>query len=247
MKRKTVILTPLFCCLLLCSRARADSTLFGSTGLIYNPTAQVAPQGRATVHLSYLRETPDDQRNRGINLSGAVGIAPRWEISFGVIDGQIRGPVDLDVSGAGGGLKYLWRGETDTSPAVAVGVQSVNLLKMNTAYLVLRKNLTPPQNGGRHVRGHLGVRYDRVDERRSITGNDESQLTFYGGIEAALSRRVVFKGEANTRHDGLAKAPLTATLHVAVSENVKVFGGYVRLSPDGGWIVGVSWGIGRKP
>jgi hypothetical protein len=229
------------------SRAFAHSTLFGSTGLIYNPTAAVAPQGQVSLHASYLRETPHDVRNRGINLSGAFGVAPRWEVSLGLVDARIKGAgTDRNTTAVGGGVKYLWRTETEDSPAIALGVQQVNVLKDSTVYLVISKHLTPRQNAGGGVRGHLGVRFDRIEGTRSVTDKDESRLTAYGGIEAAISKRVLFMGEVNTRHMGLAAAPVTATVHVDVSRNVRVFGGYVHLRPGGGWIVGISYGFGRS-
>lgn len=248
MKLRTVVISVILCCSLMSRPALADSrpTIFGSTGLIYNPTAAVAPQGQFSAHLSYLRETPNGRSQRGINLSGAVGVAPRWEVSLGLVDAEIRDGVNLDTTAVNAGVKYLWRTETDTAPAVAVGVQHVNILKDSTVYVVVSKQLTPQPKEGKGVRGHLGVRFDRIDATRSVTDKDESKITAYGGVEATLSPRVHFMGEVNTRHRGLAASPVTATLHFNVSENVTVFGGYVHLSPGSGWIAGLSYGFGKS-
>jgi hypothetical protein len=247
MKLRTVVVSVVVCCYAMCSRAFAHSTIFGSTGLIYNPTAAVAPQGQANLHLSYLREDPNNRNQRGINLGGAFGIAPRWEFSVGYVDAQIRGAgTNFDASGLGAGLKYLWQEEAGNKPAVAVGVQRVNILKDSTVYVALSKNLTPKQPAGKGVRGHAGVRFGRIDSTRSITGSDETDITFYGGVETGLSSRVRFMGEVNSRHDGLAKSPVTATLHFALSDSLNLFGGYARLSPGSGWIAGLSYGFGKK-
>jgi hypothetical protein len=243
---KLRIVVVVVCCLVSCRRALAHSTIFGSTGLIYNPTAAVMPPGQVSLHGSYLREEPSGQSQHGINLSGAMGIASRWEFSLGLVDAKIRGGgANFDTSGLGAGVKYLLREETETQPAVAIGVQHVNILKDSAAYVVFSKNLTSNQQADREVRGHLGVRLDTIDATRSVTGSDESQITFYGGVEAGLSQNVRFMGEVNTRHNGLAKSPITATLHFRLSENVTLFGGYTRLSPGSGWIAGVSYGFGK--
>ncbi len=206
MKLSTIVVTVIVGYIATCRSAFAHSTIFGSTGLIYNPTAQVMPMGRFSLHGSYLREEPSGQSQRGINLSGAVGIAPRLEFSYGLVDAQIRGGgARIDTSGGSAGLKYVWREETEISPAVAVGVQHVNILKDSTVYVVVSKNLTPKPTEGLGVRGHFGVRLDRIDATRSVTGDDESQITFYGGVEVNLSSRVKFMGEANTRHDGFLR------------------------------------------
>ena len=242
MQLRTVVVTVVLCFLTFCHRAFAGPTIFGSTGLVYNPTARIAPQGQLNLQASYLRERPPGIEARGLNLSGAVGLASRLELSVGAIDGRIRGTTNLDTSGVGGGLKYLLREESGSSPAIAVGVQHVNVLKMDTAYLVLSKKLNPKENAD----WHLGIRFDKMDAARSVTGNDESEITFYAGVDAAISPRLRFLGELNTRHAGLAKAPVTATLHYALSERVTVFGGLARLSPGSGWIVGVTYGFGDE-
>ncbi len=143
------------------------------------------------------------------------------------------------------------RQETDTSPAVAVGVQFDNLFKRGTAYVVASRTLNPqplpPKEGKQPWRVHAGVRYDDVDASRSFTGKDESKVTLFGGIEAALSRRVRLMAEVNQRHDASISAPFSATLHFGLSENASLFGGLSRLgtTTDTGWIVGVNYGFGK--
>jgi hypothetical protein len=208
MKLRAIIASAVICSLTMSRPVFADSTIFGSTGLIYNPTADIAPRGKFSLHASYLRENVMGRNQHGVNLSGALGVAPRWEFSLGYVDARIRSGVSLDTSGLAGGLKYLVREEDEKSPAVAVGVQHVNIIKNSTVYVTLSKNLTPQEKEGLPVRGHLGLRFDRVDATRSVTGSNESDVVLYGGFEAKLSRQLHLMGEANTRQSGLAKSPL---------------------------------------
>lgn len=256
MKLRTIIASVVLSIVLLGGRAFAHNTIFGSTGLIFNPTAGVMPQGQFSLQASYFRETPTFPvtRVRGTTLSGATGIAPRLEFSLGGQDVEIRagGMTVFDSKAVSAGLKYLWLEETDTAPAVAIGIQYDNLIKRETAYLAISRTLMTKKRCGEQNgdtwRAHVGARYDRADRTRTATGADENEITFFGGIEAAITPRVRLMGEFQSREDIAFFTPYSATLHVTLSENATLFGGLVRsgVGNDSGYIIGVTYGFGKS-
>jgi hypothetical protein len=296
-KLKTIVASVVLCSLMMDSQALAHVTIYGGTGLVFNPTADIVPAGRINTQFSYWREKPNgssgafsvsslsaDSQLKGYSLGVAFSLhcfcnfCRHSEFSlgfqsvkgYGTDGGYIPPEIGDEASNesrvlrqgslplssdrytkvVSAGAKYLVKQETETSPAVAGGVQFDNLFKRGTAYLVASRTLNPqplPPKEGMAWRVHAGVRFDRIDASRSATGADESEFSIFGGIEAALSRRLRLMGEVQSRDKALTAPPISATLHYALSDQAGVFGGLSRIGAtrDTGWIVGVNYGFGK--
>jgi len=218
--------------------ASADPNFFGQTGLTLNPTAYIAQPQEIKARGSWANQDIGVQDGEMWAIAGNGIISEKLELSVGYV--SISDVLTHD-SGLTAGLKYALRQEDETSPAVGLGVIWVDPLKQKGAYLAFSKTLSGGEakmgQQPRKVRGHVGVRWDKYS-----FGTDESDVTFFGGLDAQLGSNLSFEGEVGTKHDMHTETPWSALLKYQVTRKTTISAGVVQtgFSDDPEFIVSVG-------
>ncbi len=107
MKLRTIAASIVVSVLLMGSQAFAHITIFGGTGLVLNPTADVVPAGRVNTQFSYWKEEEQFASVRGYSLSGAFRPCFHFcgpaEFYFGFLSSKAYGLGGYTPFGNGGG------------------------------------------------------------------------------------------------------------------------------------------------
>jgi len=172
--------------------AHAQQTLWGTGGLVLNPTAELAPapwSGQA----SYAPIHGGGRTTNWYSLSSAY----RWRE-----DVEIYGGLDIMRSGKSAeGITFVlnkrWVLSAEQDVAAAAGIQHAGIFKATSAYVVVSGSGTSNGPFPRSpYRGHLGVRWDRY------SGNGtETRLTLFAGVEAELTPDWHLFAEVSGKHD----------------------------------------------
>jgi hypothetical protein len=194
--------------------ARADLTMDGQTGLINNPTAEVAKKGDAEVQFLYQHiKQPEGYSDTNVyGISGAVAAADKLEINGSAgratSDGYRQTLLEL-------GAKYQLLHQPGKGLDVAFGGRYAHVgnneddstAKIYSLYLAGTKAF---RNGGKHVpvKATLGLRWDKVSY--GYYGS-ESKASVYGGVQVPLTQNgdVSLIGELQSKNydDPNAKTP----------------------------------------
>ena len=168
-------------------------TSYGNTGLFVHPTAEISPEQKLRVNISYLNvpSSPQNSESHWIPINLNYSLNRRAEIGATYITRILRG------KGRGSeGLfgKYLLLEETKHRPAIAVvGNFLIGDLKLNSLSLATSKSVF---RGDRKLFTlHSGVKYVGWQD----DDQDTSGICGYVGATIPLSRQFSLLGELGTR------------------------------------------------
>ncbi len=172
----TILCTPL--------AAKADLDINGATGLILNPTANIAAKGSPVVQASYY-DFGTLENDKYYGVFGAVGVSDKLEVSGGI--NRYRTDFDLwQRSDFAVGAKYQLLSNSEKGLNVAVGAGINRTLQRNVhAYVAATKALGNRENRA-PITGTVGVRWDRFqadDDFRS------TKASVFAGLEVPLTRQ----------------------------------------------------------
>lgn len=120
-------------------------SLYGSTGLIFSPTADVTPNGSVQVGLSTFSIRRAGVTRDWISSGVGLGLADKLEVGGVFLH---RSGAGSTRSGAGIFGKYQLVSETLTTPGVAVGADLIGGNTRTTQYyLAITKGFTEPASG----------------------------------------------------------------------------------------------------
>lgn len=164
------------------SPVSAEPTIFGPTGLIVNPTADITPLEHAWIALNFLDN--DDNSIWNANLSAAL--SEEFEAGVGVIH------PDNGDDGFSFFLKWLFAPETESWPGAAGGVTVSDVSNENSAmwYLVASKFFEFGEHSGQNASLHGGISY--------ITGDSVDDFEFFGGFDFEFAENMIAIAEYNT-------------------------------------------------
>jgi hypothetical protein len=176
-----------------CCRFAAAGTIYGPSGLIFNPSAYVPSNKAVSLGTTTFTVTPPGAARRWLSSTLDAGVGGRGEVGLTYLH---RSGGGLN-SGFGGFAKYQLQKESVGKPAVAVGVDLIGGdLKTTQAYLVGSKRLTAEGNAHPFTLtlGVIGVR-DRDGVRRD-------DADFFGGFDVRISQSLSLVTEWRSRTDG---------------------------------------------
>ncbi len=175
--------------------ARAQS-IYGPGGLFLYPTADVPPQGQATLGVLVLQQR--------IPPTPPLHTNPTWgstSLDYGLTPDLEIGATSLAITdfkpSYGGYFKYRFLRGNASQPSMAVGATYSRSGDNSTrsAFLALRKQLnTDPAHA---IIGHVGVMYINV-----LAGIPYNQYQPYGGVEWGLGKQLSLIAEARPRGKG---------------------------------------------
>ena len=165
--------------------AAAEPTIFGPTGLIVNPTADVTTVEHAWIALNFLDN--DDNSIWTANVTGAI--SDEFEIGVGAVH-----PEEGD-DGISFCLKWLFMQETEEMPGAAAGITVTDAAGENTTmfYVVASKFFYLSDNATENASLHGGI--------SMLSGDNDDQLEFFGGIDVEVMQDLILIAEYNTSED----------------------------------------------
>lgn len=164
----------------------SGQSLYGSTGLVFSPTADVTPYRSVQVGLSTFDIKRGNITRHWWSGGVAVGLAERLEVG-GVFLHQTG--TGRTRSSAGGFAKYQLQSETLMTPSLAVGADMIGGdIRTSQYYLVATKGIAEPVSGRAvkltggimHVRDRDGTRRDSADAFAGLSYPISDQLTLVG-------------------------------------------------------------------
>jgi hypothetical protein len=163
------------------------ATIYGPSGLILNPSANVPPPDTASIGITtFTIERPGIER-RWVSSTADFGVGGRGEAGLTFLR-RSGGEGDY---GLGGFAKYQLLKENTNRPAVAVGIDLIGgELKTSQAYVVTTKQFRP-------VALTLGAIY--AHDRDGLRRNDADVLA---GFDAKIAPRLNLVGEWRSRTEG---------------------------------------------
>lgn len=166
--------------------AKADLTLNGSTGLFFNPTAQIVEKDAPEVGAHYI--------DGDLGIEGAIQLVDKLEVSGGLAVG------DSDGNGWNLGAKYQLFDGSEKGFSLAVGADYFQAGSgdghASDIYLAGTKafNISdsrPP------LQGTLGIRYN------NYSNSGSSKVDIFAGVDVPLTQEFSVIGEVGTqRFDG---------------------------------------------
>jgi len=234
-------------CLLLCvGIAGADGTIYGPSGLVLNPTADIAPVGMTQGSLYWFEQ--DNTANGAqavdwLTLNAVGGMKPDAEFSIGYNRLDITQPVAMAANDADGliiGTKFRLSEESLTTPALAVGINHFDasgFYERTGIYACVTKDLSLPQDGNLGVRGTAGVRWADAELITNVAGAtiSDSDLIPFVGVEALLAPRLNLILELEAEHDFTGvrtNTPFAAMLRFRPTDNLTVNAGILNTGFD---------------
>jgi len=173
--------------------ASAEPSLYGPSGLILNPTADVATPESGWLGLNNLSWNEGDIDSSIWTYTLTVGISENMEL----------GAMGLYAADADDGFsingKYLLLVENDEQPALAAGFTYSDILEgqVNNFYLVASKYFMADDiDVNKAVSFHGGVSYK--------TGDDiDNEWDLWGGVDFNLSEKIIGIVEYSDDEDGI--------------------------------------------
>ena len=196
-----------------CAPAGAQS-LYGPGGLFLHPTASVAAPGDINPSFLFLPQRNSQSRATRIWMSTSVSVGLPGRIEAGVTALKVTG-WDRNPS-FGGFVKYQFRPETLTSPALAIGATQLSGGDVNNRQLFLAARKKVGLLYGRSITANLGAQY--VDEEDGISRHE---FRPYAGLELGLSERLSFIAEARPLQNREFGMPLALTFSYRASDRMK--------------------------
>jgi len=182
MRRVILALSSLVVFIALSVPAFAEPTVFGPTGLIVNPTADITPQDHAWIALNFLDN--DDNSLWTANIVGSV--SEEFEVGVGAVH-----PDDGD-DGISFFLKWLFMPESENVPGAAAGVTVTDVAGNNSTmyYVVGSKFFYLSGEASENASVHGGISY--------ITGDGDDEFEFFGGVDVELVENLIAIAEYNS-------------------------------------------------
>jgi hypothetical protein len=160
----------------------AEPTIFGPTGLIVNPTADITPLEHAWIALNFL----DNGDNSIWNANLATAISEEFEIGVGAIH-----PENGD-DGFSFFVKWLFSPETENFPGAAGGVTVTDVSNENSAmwYVVASKFFELGEHSGQNASIHGGLSY--------VSGDTDEDFEYFGGFDFEFAENMIAIAEYNS-------------------------------------------------
>lgn len=188
------------------------SSLEGPTGLLFNPTAYSMGARSFVLTGSWYQDRPLTIANN-IAVAAAYGFANRLE--GGVIYNRRQDGIRTDDGGAF--LKFVLNEEGGREPAFAIGGRvSAGNQQALSFYAVISRQLTPNLARRNRINGHLGVRYDRL-ENYPVAGPRQGGVRPYAGVDLHFNPRTSVLAEVRSRQPYENKTFISAGLQHAFS------------------------------
>ena len=167
--------------------AAAEPTIFGPTGLLVNPTADITAAEHAWIALNFLDN--DDNSIWTANITGAV--SEEFEVGVGAIH-----PDDGD-DGISFFVKWLFLPESENMLGAAAGLTVMDASGQNTAmyYVVASKFFYLGDNASENASVHGGVSL--------LSGDNDDQIEFFGGIDMEIVEDLIALAEYNSDETSL--------------------------------------------
>ncbi len=178
--------------------ARADLNINGETGLILNPTAQIAQKGQVRLQANYY-DGGSIWGDKNYGVFGAISPADKLEVSGGITKYRSDDP-DWNRSSFALGAKYQLLSQADKGLDVAIGAGYNGALARNIhAYVAATRSFGVP--GRTIVTGTIGARWDRFDDK---VGSKSSKGSLFAGLEVpvTLGGDVSLIGEVQSKNIG---------------------------------------------
>jgi len=155
--------------------AAAEPTIFGPTGLIVNPTADITAVEHAWIALNFLDN--DDNSIWTLNVTGSV--SEQFEVGVGAVH-----PDDGD-DGISFFVKWLFAPETEGFPGAAGGITITDVAGENTTmyYVVASKFFYLGEYASENASIHGGISY--------VTGSGEDDFGFFGGMDLEIIENLI--------------------------------------------------------
>lgn len=176
--------------------ARADLNISGETGLILNPTAQIAQKGQVRLQANYY-DSGSDWDDKYYGVFGAIQPADKLEVSGGISKYRSGDP-DWNRSSFAIGAKYQLMSQAEKGLDVAIGAGYNGALARNVhAYIAATRSLGVP--GRTIVTGTVGARWDRFNDH---VGSKSSKASLFAGVEVpiTLGGNVSLIGEVQSKN-----------------------------------------------
>jgi hypothetical protein len=172
-------------------QGRGEQTVWGETGLLLNPTAEVLAPAEVAVEAGYSRLHGGGGEWDWWSLAAARGLGGSTELS---LSGQALRLGDT-TGRVAVGVKRVLLPETVQNPAIAVGAYYRSAFKVSGGYVTFSKrshSATEATPGPLGV--HFGARYESYDWTPKASG-----WIGFLGMERRLSAKVSLFGEVSTR------------------------------------------------
>jgi hypothetical protein len=223
--------------------AGADQTIYGPSGLVLNPTADVAPVGMTEGSVMWFNQ--DNTPNGGMDVDwltlNAVGGTKRnTEFSIGYARLDVAGGADND--GLTAGLKVQVAQESERLPAIAAGFSFFDagqLYERTAVYLCASKDLAQRQEGNIGLRGTAGIRWADADYGL----DSDSDIVPFVGVEALIAPKLSLVVEVEGEHSFTftqTNTPYSAVLRYRPTDNLVVHGGVISTGFDDGSSVAIG-------
>ena len=153
----------------------AEPTIFGPTGMIVNPTADITAVEHAWIAMNFLDN--DDNSLWTLNFTGSV--SEEFEVGVGAVH-----PDDGD-DGISFFVKWLFMPEAENSPGAAGGVTVTDAAGENTTmlYVVASKFFYLGEYASENASVHGGISY--------VTGSGSDEFEFFGGLDFEVVENVI--------------------------------------------------------
>jgi len=169
----------------------AEPTIFGPTGLIINPTADITAVEHAWIALNFLDN--DDNSLWTMNITGSI--SEEFEVGVGAVH------PDQGDDGISFFLKWLFLPEEENMPGAATGVTITDIAGDNSEmfYVVLSKFFYIGENASENASVHGGLSY--------VSGDGDEEFEFFGGVDVEIIENFIAIAEYNSEdssvYDGL--------------------------------------------
>ncbi len=167
--------------------AMAEPTVFGPTGLIVNPTADITAQEHAWIALNFLDNS--DNSLWTVNITGAV--SEDFEVGVGAVH-----PDDGD-DGISFFVKWLFLPEEENVPGGAAGITLTDVAGDTSTmyYMVGSKFFYVGSGASENASVHGGLSY--------VTGDGDDQFEFFGGVDVEIVKDWIAIAEYNSTENAV--------------------------------------------
>ncbi len=220
MRNVVLVICALVFSLMIAHPVAAEPTIFGPTGLLVNPTADIAAEEHAWIAINFL-----DNDGNAIWFAEATGaISENLEAGIGAVH-----PDDGD-DGITFFAKWLFLPEEENMPGAAAGLTVTDIAGNNQSmyYVVFSKFFYIGENASENASIHLGGCY--------MTGDNDDDFEFFGGVDVEIVEDMILLAEYNSDDESLYQG-LAFGVRYYVGEQFTMQGGLV----DGDLLLGTSF------
>ncbi|NCP32172.1 MAG: hypothetical protein AUJ96_17885 [Armatimonadetes bacterium CG2_30_66_41] len=247
-KQPIVAVAAAFCLVCCLGVAGADTSIYGPTGMVLNPTADLAPVGVTEGTIMWFNQ--DNTANGGgdvdwMTLSAVGGARNDSEFNIGYnrldVKQGLAGWKD-EADGLIAGMKFRLSEESEKLPAIAGGVSyfsASGLYERTAVYLCATRNLSLPQEGNLGLRGTAGLRWTDAE----YSAVSKSDIIPFVGVEARLAPKLNLILELESEHKfpgARTNTPFSAMLRYRATENLLLHVGALNTGFEDSSAVGVG-------